>query len=562
MVKILRDINNNVLPIDILIYSAPKTGGNTLEASLNNKDFKVYYTHNKDFFVINNDICQSNDISLENYIKTQISFRVNGIYNKKFYIFCSYRELLDRHISMFFQNYEIYKNTYNLHNLNIQELICFFNNNILSFTEKEIPFLELFNIDLNKFNKVENYYIYSLNTYCDIVIFKFNNINNWNKSLKYLLNNDFTLINGNYSKNKSYYSLMKDFINNYYINDYIYYNLKNDNLLSIFLNEYEKLQYLNRLNGKNTNDKTLIGKKQILFLQNDTNNSLINYSINSNIFDNYLKKYTNIINSLSDNKKKYLDKIYTFIFPDKSYIYYKYLPKYIKLNEKYSKNFINENHNMYYNIELYNENDYYKRDTHINILGLSKFFKDMCNVLNIKLTNEIENLLKVKQIDNYLYGFGDLLWENNLSNEKKRMITNIQKDNDYNYDWVNTEKFYCNNINNFTNKYKTIKLKFINKKNNDEIYLNNNEFIDWNIISNNIIISNNTNNLNTNTNNTNINTILVFYDSFSTHLIPIFMNVFKNCIFIKTTICEQYLNAYYYDICLNLTNLRFLIQQI
>ena len=569
MVKISRDINNNILPIDILIYSAPKTAGNTLEATLIKNNYKTYYTHNKDFFIINNDVCQGNDISLENYIETQILFRKNK-YNKKFYIFCSYRELLERHISMFFQNYEIYKNNYNLHNLNIQELILFFNNNILSFTKKELPFLELFNIDLNKFIKFKNHYIYSLNQYCDIVIIKFNDINLWPNILKEILKTDFTLINNYYSKNKSYFSLMNEFKKHYYINDYIYYNIKNDKLISIFLNEQETTQYLNKCKTLITKDKTLIGKNNILFLQNDTNKSLITYAVNNNIFDIYIEKYTNIIKLLSNNKKNYLDKIYTFIFPDKSYIYYKYLPNYINLIDKYFKNFINKKYNVYYNIELYSEIDYYKKDTHINISGLNKFFKYMCNVLNIKLTNEIENLLNIKQTDNYLYGFGDLLWENNLSNEKKIMITNIQKDFENNYDWVNIEKFYCNHINNFTNKYKNIIIKIINKKTYKEIYLNNNEFVNWNIISENIIISNNTNNINTNNINTNnintnnintnnINTVLIFYDSFITHLIPIFMIVFNKCIFIKETLSSHYLNIYEYDVCLNLINLRFII---
>ena len=53
---------------DILIYSSPKTGGNTLQINLIVGGYNVYYTHSREFFTTPFP-GQNNSISLEKYIE-------------------------------------------------------------------------------------------------------------------------------------------------------------------------------------------------------------------------------------------------------------------------------------------------------------------------------------------------------------------------------------------------------------------------------------------------------------------------------------------------------------
>lgn len=545
---------DNITPYDVLIYSAPKSGGNTLQTTLMNNNLKVYYTHDKMFFESSNPACQNNKILLLEFINKQLEFRKTSIYNKKLNIFCIYRPMLERQISAFFQNYEIYVNKYNINKLNNYNLINYFNNNILNFDITDIPIFETFDIQLDKFKKNNNYYVYELNDWCNIYIISFKDINNWCNILRDIYNESFKLVNSNYSINKYYYNIMKNFKNEYFIDNIIYNKIQNDSIMQFFYSSNEQTEYINKY--KINKDKTLVGKDYILFLQNDINNSLINFIDKSkNILLNYDNKVSSVINNA------YNKNIYTFIYPDKSIIYNDLLPNYMYINEIYLNDYININNNIYYNISIFDCSDYYKYDTHINIKGLSKFIKYLSKILHnnnitININNEIYDIIK---IDSYLLGFGDLLWDNNFSNIYKKNIDKKYFNTDNNFTWKNIKIFYCNTVNNFLQN-NNVKIAFFNNKTdyininklNNISFIEDNVFIDWKIISSNIIKIFNYNALNK-------YTVIIFYDSFSTHLMPILIKMFNICIFIKESITIEKINYINYDICLNLINFRFII---
>ena len=70
-------------PIDVLIYSSPKGGGNTYQYLLKNRGYNVFYTHNKFFFKNPGPVCQNMGIELEDYIKLQINLRKDNPKLKK-----------------------------------------------------------------------------------------------------------------------------------------------------------------------------------------------------------------------------------------------------------------------------------------------------------------------------------------------------------------------------------------------------------------------------------------------------------------------------------------------
>lgn len=535
--------NNKILPIDVLIYSNPKTCGTTLCATLNNYNIRTYYTHDSIFFKntdINN-IFQGNDIELNDYIKMQINFRETNVYTKKFCIITIFRPIMERLISLFFQNYNIINNNQpNLDNLSIIELITYFNNNILNFNIDNSYLFDIFNINYKNIKCFTNYKLYNVNKNIDIIFLDFKNINNWVTILSSIFDINITkLISSNASVNKLYYNKMIKFKSNYFINNIIYKYLINYVDNCIYLNDSDKIEYLNKWKPYLNNSKTLIGKNNILFLQNDSNNLIINLIYKTNILSNYSK----FINSI-DSKK---NNIYSFIYPNKEVIYKKYLPNYINILDIYNINYIDICNNMYYTPELFNLTDYYIYDTHINIKGLYKTFNYIMKIIDI---NYIYDKLSICKNNNILVGFGDLLWDINLLQNIKNNI-NYNVENENNYIWDNYELFYTNNLSNYLKYYTNLIIEFINYDNNIET-LPNDTYIDWNVISNYIIISFNNNHINN-------SIILVFYDSYSTHLIPILMNYYKKCIFIKKILNKSYLALYNYNICINLQTFRFIV---
>jgi len=130
------------------------------------------------------------------------------------------------------------------------------------------------------------------------------------------------------------------------------------------------------------NNKTLIGRDNILFLINDSAQELNIHCENlDKIYDKSLSRYN-------------VDNFIIFIYPNKSLIYKENLPseyniKYRPGLDIYKQKFNNNLYDLYEILK--NEKDiYYKTDTHINIKGNYLVYKYVIEIINKRLGLNIE----------------------------------------------------------------------------------------------------------------------------------------------------------------------------
>jgi hypothetical protein len=276
-------------------------------------------------------------------------------------------------------------------------------------------------------------------------------------------------------------------------------------------------------------NKTLIGKEGYLFLINDSSHEIEKHS-----------KEDYPVNMQVINEYKKMDNFMLLIYPDKSYIYSKYLPDEYNAThrpvlKKYKENLKDKIVDLYKFIK--NEDDiYYKTDTHINLKGnyavFNVFVDIIKNKFNIDLPKlDINNLDKitVSSLNNLMRGIGDLTWESNLCNQK----LNDMSDNYYNEKDEDKNKIYYART--YINENTDIKL-FNESIEKDETEENYNKLFDWNIISKYIIYKKNKNC------NNNLK-IVFFYDSFLTHAIHLFMDLFQEVYFIKKPFDKSLVNT-------------------
>ena len=265
-------------------------------------------------------------------------------------------------------------------------------------------------------------------------------------------------------------------------------------------------------------NKTLIGKNNYLFLINDSGDEL-------NIHCNNILKITDMTLSRYKNNN-----IIFFIYPNKCLIYKDYLPsqynvKYRPAFDVYKQKF---KHNLYdlYDILKNEEDIYYKTDTHINIKGNYVVYKFFIKIINKRLNLN----LKYKHLDLSVincelktlpYGIGDLTWDTNLGNQHLDDI----KDNFYFNDQITC--FYCIYKIDTTNNIKFLNSDLIDNTNNME-----REIVTWDIVSKYIIYIKNDHKINLK--------ILIFYDSFLLHALPLYFYLFNEIYFVK--------NHYSYDL--------------
>ena len=267
---------------------------------------------------------------------------------------------------------------------------------------------------------------------------------------------------------------------------------------------------------KRYNNKTLVGKNNLLFLINDNNNSLLNHINNKmNIIDTKLNKYD-----------KYLNKFKLFIFPDKEIICSKNLP------EKYNKKLYRptlEKYKLYLKDHIIilnniDETDYYKTDTHMNNKGLLKYYYEFLKLYNLKNEKKYK-IINYNCLSELNLGLGDLTWKNNIGN----IILNDISDIYYKID--DFKNIYCNIYkNNDENNYNILDYNL------KDISINyNNKIIDWEIISKNILYKKNNSNL--------VNKrILIFYDSILLHSINLYLKIFNEIYLIKKSFDEILIN--------------------
>lgn len=271
--------------------------------------------------------------------------------------------------------------------------------------------------------------------------------------------------------------------------------------------------------------KTLVGKKNVLFLINDSSNEIEKH-VNTEIKGGNIQ----IINIY-----KSFENFFLFVYPDKSIIYQEFLSDDFS-NKKLHRNIFNDykhhlgDHCVDLLHDLKSETDvYYKTDTHINLKGgyivynfFVKFLKLKLNINIPKL--EITNLSmkKVSNLSSLHQGIGDLTWNFNKCDV---ILTDIT-DNFY-YDEVNELKYYSTIPKNSSIRlleYNT--LLDITEKYENCIF-------GWEIASDYILYSKNS---------SNDLKVLVFYDSFLLQSIYLYYHLFKEIYFIKSCFLIEYIN--------------------
>ena len=284
-----------------------------------------------------------------------------------------------------------------------------------------------------------------------------------------------------------------------------------------------KSHFLLLTNNMSNINKTLIGKNGYLFLINDSANELKVHCENLDLVkDKTLSRYN-------------FNKFVMVVLPNKSLMYKDFLPdeynvKYRPAFDIYQNKFKNKIIDAY-EILKYEDDTYYKTDTHINLKGnyiiYQKFINKINQLFDLNMNPRNINILhKSCQLSTLDQGIGDLTWSTNLGDQQlESTLDNYYFTNDF-------ERFY--------NKY-VIKndkeIRFLNYELVDEteILENKNEFAHWNIISKYVIYKKNIDNVSK-------NKIIIFYDSFLLNILPLYLELFYEIYMIKQVYDSKFIN--------------------
>ena len=252
-------------------------------------------------------------------------------------------------------------------------------------------------------------------------------------------------------------------------------------------------------------DKTLLGKNDYIFLQNDSAMELKVHCDNLNLVkDLSLKRYT-------------FNNFCIIVFPNKSLIYKDLLPDEYKVKYRPAldiyMNILNNKLIDTYNILKNEEDIYYKTDTHINIKGNYIVYKYFIQEINKKYNlciepKQIKILCKKCVLSDLNLGLGDLLWKENLGEQIIQNITDtFYYSNDIKY-------IYCAHIIQINDNLRILD-KNLNDKNNEM----QSGVLSWDVLSNYILFQKNISN--------NKLKVLIFYDSFLTSILSLYLELFE-----------------------------------
>lgn len=233
-------------PVEIYIYSNPKTGSQTLLETFEKNNYITRHLHSSNRFLNNPPVCGfywTNFLKEKNTIFEWMDFSLTK-YNK-IYIIDSYRNPIERLISHFFQS-EIQK-IKNYKNKNIEELIKYFNENLLwklcKVNGLEEPF---YHYNIENFTEFNFKKKYNLKEVDDKVFVKlrFKDINDWNKILSEIFNKDITIYNRNLTQDKDINNLYINFKAKYKVPIKYLISIINDKEFNIYNTTEEKLDYI------------------------------------------------------------------------------------------------------------------------------------------------------------------------------------------------------------------------------------------------------------------------------------------------------------------------------
>jgi hypothetical protein len=222
---------------NIFVYCGGKCGSSTLHNTFIQNGYESIHLHNNLYYKFNlkheDDIFQLINLSVEKF--------------KKIYIIDAYRTPIERKISSFFQNITIYLPNY--YNLKLDEIIDFFNNNLIEHIEEYHSInevLEYYNVPLwNKFDFENNYNTIESNGIIFIKIL-FKDIKKWDDILSKIFGKQIKIYNDNLTQDKSINNLYKEFKKNYKVpKTYIFNILINDKEFKIYNTEKEQEEYIN-----------------------------------------------------------------------------------------------------------------------------------------------------------------------------------------------------------------------------------------------------------------------------------------------------------------------------
>jgi hypothetical protein len=229
-IKYFKDISN------VFVFCGGKCGSMTLTKTLNNNGDKSIHLH-------------SNYDYNRNIPDKPLIFDVIGESCKVYetvYIIDSYRTPIERKISSFFHHIAGYQPNYK--NAPIQELVDFFNNNLLYTTEEYHSIndvLNYYNVPLfTSFNFKKHYNIKKVNNKIFIKIL-FRDIKHWGKYLSEIFNKPITMHSENLTEKKDTNDLYKVFKKHYKVpKNYINNFLSKDKEFKIYNTPNEQAEYI------------------------------------------------------------------------------------------------------------------------------------------------------------------------------------------------------------------------------------------------------------------------------------------------------------------------------
>lgn len=259
--------------------------------------------------------------------------------------------------------------------------------------------------------------------------------------------------------------------------------------------------------------KTVIGQNNFLFLSTELDFH------SKNVDDIEIQKIKNLYGP-------YISKMLLVIFPNKCCTCRNQLPdtnrKQISENrtrlEIYKTIF--DSH-LIYNDDNFEMNDFYKTDSHMNLRGCYKVYKQFLEKAKETLNIHVEETkCKIHEIEtninNLGLGLGDLSWKSNLGEQ----VLKSNLDTFYFCDEI--EMIYCKRIIDSNKSLKVLSYQTLA----DETTLFEGQKVEWgNIISPKILYQKNENKS---------HKVLIFYDSFLLSTLSLYLSMFYEVYLVKT----------------------------
>ena len=282
--------------------------------------------------------------------------------------------------------------------------------------------------------------------------------------------------------------------------------------------------------------KTLVGTNNYLFLINDSSKSIEKHSVfNEKLNDSRLKT----------TYGKFKDNMLVIVVPDKEITCKKYLPNNIKCEyrnefECYKKYF---GENIVDAHDVLDPTDFYKTDTHTNQKGGAKTFtlllshlQDKFNVqFNIDTSYEVSNVISLSDLN---IGLGDLTWKDNRGSLELDNIDDIY------YKINGHELVIWSKYNTLSEPYSILSYHLIDVSSLFEI-------ITWEVLSNNILFKKNKD-------YTIKKKVVIFYDSYLSHTLNLYKNIFEEIYLIKSIFSIELITKINPDFIIEIRAERFL----